>query len=124
MWDTTQAPIPIRNGLARMFGLSVNQVRVIAPFVGGGFGPKIMMFYPEEMLLPWISMQLERPIKWVEDRIENLTATAFARDYHMLGEIAAGEVFQFVVRDSVMPDVTSPSWRLDGRGTRADRIRL
>ena len=39
LWDTTQAPIPIRNGLAGMFGLSTHQVRVIAPFVGGGFGP-------------------------------------------------------------------------------------
>ena len=50
VWDTTQAPIPIRNGLAGMLGLSENQVRVIAPFIGGGFGPKIMMFYQEEVL--------------------------------------------------------------------------
>ena len=50
MWDTTQAPIPIRNGIAAMLGLSERQVRVIAPFIGGGFGPKIMMFYPEEVL--------------------------------------------------------------------------
>ncbi len=61
MWDTTQAPIPIRNGIAAMLGLSEKQVRVIAPFIGGGFGPKIMMFYPEEVVLPWISMQLNRP---------------------------------------------------------------
>src|SRR5262249_44777187 len=47
VWDTTQAPIPIRNGLAAMLGLSEHQVRVQVPFVGGGFGPKIMMFYPE-----------------------------------------------------------------------------
>ena len=40
IWDTTQAPIPIRNGLAKMLGLSENQVRVIAPFIGGGFGPE------------------------------------------------------------------------------------
>ena len=52
VWDTTQAPVFIRNGLAGMLGLSERQVRVIAPFVGGGFGPKIMMFYPEEVLLP------------------------------------------------------------------------
>ena len=50
IWDTTQAPIPIRNGLAAMLGLLESQVNVIAPFVGGGFGPKIMMFYPEELL--------------------------------------------------------------------------
>lgn len=71
VWDSTQAPIPIRNGLARMLGLSERQVRVIARFVGGGFGPKIMMFYPEETLVPWAAMRLGRPVKWIEDRLEN-----------------------------------------------------
>ncbi len=79
IWDTTQAPIPIRNGTAARLGLSENQVRVIAPFVGGGFGPKIMMFYPEEMLIPWVSMQLGRPVKWIEDRRENFYATTQER---------------------------------------------
>lgn len=79
VWDTTQAPIFIRNGLAAMLGLSEHQVRVIAPFIGGGFGPKIMMFYPEEMLLPWASMRLNRPIKWIEDRQENFFATTQER---------------------------------------------
>lgn len=74
LWDTTQAPIPLRNGLAGMFGLLTHQVRVIAPFVGGGFGPKIMMFYPEEMTLTWATLQLGRPIKWIEDRRENFLA--------------------------------------------------
>jgi aerobic carbon-monoxide dehydrogenase large subunit len=74
VWDTTQSPIPIRNGLAAMFGLSAHQVRVIAPFVGGGFGPKIMMYYPEEMVLTWATLQLGRPIKWIEDRRENFLA--------------------------------------------------
>lgn len=79
MWDTTQAPIPIRNGTAAMLGLSEHQVRVIAPFVGGGFGPKIMMFQPEEVLLPWATMKLCRPIKWIEDRRENFLATTQER---------------------------------------------
>ena len=79
MWNTTQAPIPIRNGVAAMLGLSENQVRVIAPFVGGGFGPKIMMFQPEEVLLPWASMKLNRPIKWIEDRQENFLGTTQER---------------------------------------------
>jgi carbon-monoxide dehydrogenase large subunit len=79
IWDTTQAPIPIRNGLATMLGLLESQVRVVAPFVGGGFGPKIMMFYPEELLVPWASMQLGRPIKWTEDRQENFYATTQER---------------------------------------------
>ena len=97
VWDTTQAPIPIRNGLAGMLGLSESQVQVIAPFIGGGFGPKIMMFYPEEMLIPWIAMQLGCPVKWIEDRQENFVATsheraqvhdaelAMTRDGHILG---------------------------------------
>jgi CO/xanthine dehydrogenase Mo-binding subunit len=79
VWDTTQAPIPIRNGLAAMLGLSEAQVRVVAPFIGGGFGPKIMMFYPEEMLVPWIALQLGRPVKWIEDREENFSATSQER---------------------------------------------
>jgi CO/xanthine dehydrogenase Mo-binding subunit len=88
LWDTTQAPIPIQNGLAMMLGLSESQVRVIAPFIGGGFGPKIMMFYPEEMLVPWISVQLDRPIKWIEDRSENFVATTQERSQIHYAEIA------------------------------------
>jgi carbon-monoxide dehydrogenase large subunit len=79
IWDTTQSPIPIRNGLASMFGLSEHQVRVIAPFVGGGFGPKIMMFYPEEVLLTWSTLKMGKPIKWIEDRRENFYATTQER---------------------------------------------
>ena len=79
IWDTTQAPIPIRNGLAAMLGLLESQINVIAPFVGGGFGPKIMMFYPEELLLPWAAMRLNRPLKWTEDRQENFFATTQER---------------------------------------------
>ncbi len=88
IWDTTQAPIPIRNGLAGMLGLSQNQVRVIAPFIGGGFGPKIMMFYPEEVLIPWISMKLKQPVKWTEDRKENFFATTQERSQIHDAEIA------------------------------------
>lgn len=88
VWDTTQAPIPIRNGLAAMLGLSESQVRVIAPFIGGGFGPKIMMFYPDEVLLPWISMRLGRPVKWIEDRFENFFSTTQERGQVHDAEIA------------------------------------
>jgi carbon-monoxide dehydrogenase large subunit len=88
IWDTTQAPIAIRNGLAAMLGLSEKQVRVIAPFIGGGFGPKIMMFYQEEVLLPWIAMRLNRPVKWIEDRVENFYATTQERGQVHEAEIA------------------------------------
>ncbi len=79
IWDTTQAPIPIRNGLAQRLGLLESQVNVIAPFVGGGFGPKIMMLYPEELLVPWAAMRLNAPLKWTEDRRENFYATTQER---------------------------------------------
>ena len=88
VWDTTQAPIPIRNGLAGMLGLAEHQVRVVAPFIGGGFGPKIMMFYPEEMLIPWLAIQLDRPVKWIEDRAENFLATTHERNQVHEAEIA------------------------------------
>ncbi|MCB9105708.1 MAG: xanthine dehydrogenase family protein molybdopterin-binding subunit [Anaerolineales bacterium] len=88
VWDTTQAPIVIRNGLAAMLGLSEHQVRVIAPFIGGGFGPKIMMFYQEEVLLPWASMKLNRPLKWIEDRQENFFATTQERGQVHEAELA------------------------------------
>ncbi len=88
IWDTTQAPIPIRNGLAKRLGLSENQVRVIAPFIGGGFGPKVMMFYQEELVVPWVSMQLNRPVKWIEDRYENFHATSQERSQIHEAEMA------------------------------------
>ncbi|MEM0440399.1 MAG: xanthine dehydrogenase family protein molybdopterin-binding subunit [Candidatus Caldarchaeum sp.] len=70
VWDSTQGPIPIRNTLAKLFGIPQNRVRVIAPDVGGGFGPKIMLFYPEEILTTFASIKLGRPVKWIEDRRE------------------------------------------------------
>ncbi|HML06990.1 MAG TPA: xanthine dehydrogenase family protein molybdopterin-binding subunit [Xanthobacteraceae bacterium] len=79
VWDTTQAPVFLRNGLAAMLGLSERQVRVIAPFVGGGFGPKIMLFYPEEVVIPWAAKKLNRPVKWIEDRLEHFFATTQER---------------------------------------------
>lgn len=70
-WISTQGPIPIRNGLAAIFHLPEHKVRVVAPDVGGGFGTKIMMFYPEEILTPFAARQLGRPVKWIEDRREH-----------------------------------------------------
>jgi len=88
VWDTTQAPVVIRNGLAAMLGLSERQVRVVAPNIGGGFGPKMMMFYPEEVLVPWAAMRLGRPVKWIEDRLEHFFATTHERSQIHDAEIA------------------------------------
>jgi carbon-monoxide dehydrogenase large subunit len=74
-WISTQGPIPIRNGLAAIFHLPEHKVRVIAPDVGGGFGTKIMMFYPEEILTPFAAIQLRRSVKWIEDRRENFISS-------------------------------------------------
>ena len=105
VWDTTQAPIPIRNGLAGMLGLMQSQVRVVAPFVGGGFGPKIMMFYPEEVLVPWAAMKLGRPVKWCEDRQENFYATTQERSQIHESEIAVDADGRILgVRDTFIHD--------------------
>jgi carbon-monoxide dehydrogenase large subunit len=74
VYDSTQSPTSIRGGLAVLFGLPESHVDVIAPDVGGGFGPKIMLFYPDELLVPFAAMQLGRPVKWTEDRQEHFTA--------------------------------------------------
>jgi len=74
VFDSTQSPTSIRGGLAVLFGLTESHVEVIAPDVGGGFGPKIMLFYPDELLVPYAAMQLGRPVKWTEDRQEHFTA--------------------------------------------------
>ncbi len=105
VWDTTQAPVVIRNGLAGMLGLSEHQVRVIAPFIGGGFGPKIMMFYPEEVLVPWVAMQLNRPVKWIEDRAENFYATTQERGQVHESEMALSRDGKILgVKDSFVVD--------------------
>ncbi|MFN2207846.1 MAG: molybdopterin cofactor-binding domain-containing protein [Candidatus Promineifilaceae bacterium] len=105
IWDTTQAPVFLRNGMAAMFGLSENQVRVIAPFIGGAFGPKIMLFYSEEVMVTWATMQLDRPIKWIEDRSENFVATTQERDQIHWAELAVDEEGRILaVRDKFLHD--------------------
>ncbi len=74
VFDSTQSPTSIRGGLSVLFGLPESSVEVIAPDVGGGFGPKIMLFYPDELLVPFAAMRLGHPVKWTEDRQEHFTA--------------------------------------------------
>lgn len=80
IWSTTQAPLPLRGSIARNLDLIENQVRVITPYIGGGFGPKVMSSQADDVLLPWISKKLKRPIKWIEDRRENFLSTTSERD--------------------------------------------
>jgi carbon-monoxide dehydrogenase large subunit len=75
----TQFPHVMRSQIASLLRLRENQVRVIAPEVGGGFGAKANV-YPDEILVPWLAMRLGRPVRWLEDRSENLSTMVHGRD--------------------------------------------
>lgn len=79
VWSSTQVTYMVRSYLSQLLNIVENNVRVVAPDVGGGFGAKCAV-YPEEIIIPYLSMKLERPIRWVEDRIEHLLSTRHARD--------------------------------------------
>ncbi|HKP86639.1 MAG TPA: xanthine dehydrogenase family protein molybdopterin-binding subunit [Blastocatellia bacterium] len=78
LWSSTQIPHLLRTQVALMIGVPENKLRVITPEVGGGFGSKLNV-YAEEALLGWISMQLAKPVKWIESRRENMQATIHGR---------------------------------------------
>jgi aerobic carbon-monoxide dehydrogenase large subunit len=88
VWSTTQAPHAHRTLYAIIADLPEHKIRVVSPDIGGGFGNKVPI-YPGYICALVGSIVTGRPVKWVEDRSENLMSTAFARDYHMHGEIAA-----------------------------------
>jgi carbon-monoxide dehydrogenase large subunit len=88
VWSTTQAPHAHRTLYALVVGVPEHKIRVISPDIGGGFGNKVPV-YPGYICAVVGSMVTGKPVKWVEDRSENLMSTSFARDYHMHGEIAA-----------------------------------
>ncbi|MGE5134680.1 MAG: aerobic carbon-monoxide dehydrogenase large subunit [Gemmatimonadota bacterium] len=88
MWCNTQAPHAHRTMYALVAGLPEHKIRVISPDIGGGFGNKVPL-YPGYLCAVVASMVTGQPVKWMEDRSENLMSTSFARDYHMHGQIAA-----------------------------------
>ena len=81
VYTSTQVPHLIRTGLSQTLGLDQADVRVIAPDVGGGFGYKCVL-QPEEISVSWAAMRTGRPLRWVEDRREHLTAGANTRQHH------------------------------------------
>ncbi len=87
-WMTSQAPHVVRTVVSMLSGIPESKVRIISPDIGGGFGNKVGI-YPGYVCAIVASIVLGKPVKWIEDRIENLSSTAFARDYHMTGELAA-----------------------------------
>ena len=88
VWGTFQAPHVIRTVASLLSKIPEHKIHVIAPDIGGGFGNKVGA-YPGYICAIVASIVTGKPVKWVEDRMENLTATSFARDYHMTCEIAA-----------------------------------
>jgi aerobic carbon-monoxide dehydrogenase large subunit len=88
VYCTSQAPHAHRTIYALVAGLPEQKIRIVSPDIGGGFGNKVGI-YPGYVLSVVGSIVTGRPVKWVEDRAENLMSTSFARDYHMHTEIAA-----------------------------------
>jgi carbon-monoxide dehydrogenase large subunit len=87
IWMTSQAPHAIRTLFAMVAGLPEQNIRVISPDIGGGFGNKVPI-YPGYVVATAASLLIGKPVKWVETRSENLISTGFARDYYMKGELA------------------------------------
>jgi aerobic carbon-monoxide dehydrogenase large subunit len=89
VWITSQAPHVVRTVVGLLSSIPESKIRIISPDIGGGFGNKVGV-YPGYVTAIVASIVLGRPVKWIESRNENLTTTAFARDYWMTGELAAG----------------------------------
>ncbi len=87
VWTSTQFPYITRGMLSAVLGLPERQIRVVAPDVGGGFGSKAQV-YPEEYLIPWLAIELGRPVRWVEDRYEHMISSCHARDVQIELEAA------------------------------------
>ena len=104
LWCTSQAPHAHRTVYALVAGLPEHKIRIIAPDIGGGFGNKVPI-YPGYVCSIVASLVTGKPVKWMEDRTENLVSTGFARDYVMCGEIAATKDGKILaVRTNVLAD--------------------
>jgi aerobic carbon-monoxide dehydrogenase large subunit len=104
VWSSTQIPWWVRNAIAGAIGVPQRLIRVRIPHMGGGFGLKVNV-YPEEVLVAYLSRLLQRPVRWVEDRLEHMIASGHARDQLHHVEVAfdgAGRVT--AVRDRFVLD--------------------
>ena len=88
VYITSQAPHVVRTVVGMLSSIPESKIRIISPDIGGGFGNKVGI-YPGYVVAIVASIVLSRPVKWIESRTENLSTTAFARDYNMTGELAA-----------------------------------
>ncbi len=98
LWGTFQAPHAVRTVASLISGIAEHNIRVISPDIGGGFGNKVGV-YPGYICSVVASIVTGKPVKWVEDRMENLMSTAFARDYWMKGRIGATKDGKIVALD-------------------------
>lgn len=109
LWASTQSPHSLRLFLSETLGLREGQIQVIQPQVGGAFGLKLPT-YPEEPLICYLAMKLERPVRWIEERTENLLAGGHAREMQLefeAGYERDGQVTALTVR--LLADVGAPS---------------
>jgi carbon-monoxide dehydrogenase large subunit len=107
VWSATQSPFMVKQCIVDMLGWDGDKVRVIAPDVGGGFGPKTI-YYVEEVVIPLVAKTIGRPIKWVEDRRENFLVTNQERDQYWDMELAmSNEGKILAVRGSMIHDTGS-----------------
>jgi carbon-monoxide dehydrogenase large subunit len=81
VYASTQTPHTMRVALGEILGIDERSIRVVAPDVGGGFGPKARL-YPEEIILAALTLKLDHPVRWVEDRSEHLLTAAHSRDHY------------------------------------------
>ena len=81
VYASTQTPHTVRVAIGETLGLPLHKLRVVAPDVGGGFGPKARL-YPEEIILAALALELDFPVRWIEDRSEHLLTAAHTRDHH------------------------------------------
>ncbi len=119
-WASIQHPHGVKEALCGIYGLAEEQVRVIAPDVGGGFGAKIGL-YPEEYMLPWLARKVQRPVRWTETRSESMVALGHGRgqvQYITVGGSRDGRVLAYrleIVQDggaypaigAILPFLTS-----------------
>jgi aerobic carbon-monoxide dehydrogenase large subunit len=81
IYASTQTPHTLRVALSEILGIDERRIRVVAPDVGGGFGPKARL-YPEEIILAALALEVDHPVRWIEDRSEHLLTAAHTRDHH------------------------------------------
>ncbi|MEQ8296314.1 MAG: xanthine dehydrogenase family protein molybdopterin-binding subunit [Nitratireductor sp.] len=101
VYSSTQSPHMIRNALCQCLGLQQRQIRVVAPDVGGGFGYKAIL-HPEEVIVAWLALRLRRPVRWLEDRFEHLTAGANARQHRYQMTAHADDRGRILALDAVL----------------------